>query len=289
MSISLVILAAGLGTRFQGGSKQTANVGPNGQMIFEYSIHDAIEAGFQKIIFIIRKDMESSFQKLINDIYHGSIDIEFVYQQIDDVPYPVSYTRTKPWGTGHALYSLRKYINNPFAIINADDYYGKEAFHQMADFLKNECDSKNYAMVGYSLENTLSLKGGVNRGICKIKDEKLESICEVKNIYWDGEILHNEQHVPITKDSICSMGFYGFHPSIFQHLEEDIIEFLKTSTENSEFLIPTVLEEKIKEGTVVTVLHSKDQWMGITYFEDLERAKKYFFELHKENIYPNNL
>ncbi len=287
MQISLVILAAGLGSRFENGSKQTAQVGPNGEMILEYSIHDAIEAGFDKIVFVIREDMEEIFKNMISNIYHDSIDIDYVFQKIEDIPCPINYKRIKPWGTAHALYSLRNSITTSFAVINADDYYGKDAFIKMYKFLNNECDDETYAMVGYPLRNTLSENGSVNRGICNIKDSRLLSIKEVFNIYLENDMVKNEQNMDISIDSICSMGFYGFPANIFASLEEMLEKFLESSTEKDEFIIPAFIEKKLQDGCVIKVLNSSDRWIGVTYSEDLLLAKKYFLQLKKNGVYQN--
>lgn len=287
MQISLVILAAGLGTRFKKGIKQTAQVGPNGEMILEYSIHDALQAGFDQIIFVIRKDMEENFKNMISKVYHDNLNIQYVFQEIDDIPISVNYKREKPWGTAHALYSLRENVVNPFAVINADDYYGKDAFIKMYKFLKEECDSNNYALVGYPLNNTLSANGSVNRGICQVERSKLISIEENFNIHFEDNILLSDQNVSISENSICSMGFYGFSPTIFVDLKDMFEQFLENSSDTEEFMIPFFVEKKIESGCNVKVLNSLDKWVGITYNEDLEKAKKYFFELHKTGVYPN--
>lgn len=289
MPISFVILAAGMGSRFKGGEKQTASVGPNGEMILEYSIYDAIEAGFSEVVFVIRRDMEESFREKIGFKIEEKIPVRYVFQELDDIPCEISLERKKPWGTGQAIYALRNTISNPFCVIHADDYYGKDAFIKMASFLKNECDDNHYAMLGYPLGQTLSKKGSVNRGICEVENSNLKKIVEVLGIEWN-DTLTNKNDIDLSLNDICSMGCFGFSPSIFQHLEEKFITFLKSGiTASDEFFLPTVVCELLSEGTFVKVIETNSTWIGITYQEDLIDAREKFLAFHQKKIYPQIL
>jgi len=273
MQISFVILAAGLGTRFKNGVKQAASVGPNDEWILDYSIYDAKRAGFNDFVLVIREDMKE-FEEVMNKKYADTTKIRYVYQKMEDIPYAVSIKREKPWGTGHAVYSLRKSINNPFCVINADDYYGKDAIFKMYDFLKNECNENNYAMIGYPLIETLSENSGVNRGICEIEDNYLKSIEEVYNITECND-----------KDIICSMSLFGFHNSIFDYLEQELILFLKNDSDK-EFLLTNIINKLLGYNINVKVIKTTSKWFGITYYEDLEKAKNI---LNSMNEYPKKL
>lgn len=278
MKPTLLILAAGMGSRY-GGLKQIDEVGPNGETIMEYSIADAIEAGFGKVVFVIRKAFEEAFKERFSKKLEGKIEVEYVYQEvnlpiegIDDLP-----ERTKPWGTGHAVLVAEKAIQTPFALINADDYYGKIGFHKMADFLMNHCASDKYAMVAYYLNNTLSDFGTVSRGVCEMNAEnELTDVVERTKIGRDnGEIsfFENETYTPMTGKELVSMNFWGCHPNVFQSLRKQFIEFVKENYENpkSEFYIPFAINELIQNGEIrVSVLPNDEKWYGITYKEDKE-------------------
>lgn len=285
MSVSLVVLAAGLGSRFKGGVKQASSVGPNGEWIMDYSIYHAIEVGFNRIIFVIRKDMEDFFIPEVLKKYQDKIKVEFVFQKMDDLPISVSIHREKPWGTGHAIYALRHILNEPFMVMNADDYYGKETFLKMYSFLTEQCDFNHFSIVGYPLRQTLSDRGSVNRGICDIKKNRLVGIQEVLGIQKD---LSNQNHILLHDDMICSMGVYGFNPSIFPLLEEEFISFLKNDL-SCEFMIPEVIQSLLKQGIQVDVLPSTDEWIGMTYFEDLKAVKEYFLKEIDKGNFPKSL
>lgn len=274
MQISLVILAAGLGTRFKDGVKQSASVGPNGEWLLDYSIYDAKAAGFDDIVLVIREDMKE-FESLMKKKYGNVVKIRYVYQRVEDIPCEVSYKREKPWGTGHAVYSLRKAVNNPFCVMNADDYYGKDAIFKMYGFLKNECNKFTYSMIGYSLIETLSENKGVNRGICEVENDFLKAIKESYNI---TECSDN--------NVICSMGMYGFHHSVFDYLEEELIIFLKNNSDK-EFLLSDVMNKFIKNNIKVKVISTTSKWIGITYNDDLEKAKNKLanLELYSKKLF----
>jgi len=266
--MTLVILAAGLGSRFKGGLKQLAAVGPNGETIMELSIKDAKEVGFDKVVFIIRPELEKDFEETI--IPNIDINYEYAYQKLDDIPLEISVNREKPWGTGHALLALRNIVKDNFVIINADDYYGKESMKKMIDFF-NEND-KDYAMVGFKMKNTIFKDNGANRGVCNIENDKLISIEENYKIKkTDNKFINDEKE--FNPDTYVSMNMWGFRPSIFKLFEREFIKFLEESDdlEKKEFLIPTVISNMIKNNEIdMKILFSDSICTGITYNEDIE-------------------
>ncbi len=297
MDITLVILAAGMGSRY-GGLKQLDKVGPSGQTIMDYSIYDAIDAGFNKIVFIIRKDFQEAFDEMIISKYKDKVNCITVFQEFDafagDIPKKIVERREKPWGTGHAILVAKDVIDEPFAAINADDFYGKDAFDQMASFLKkSDQDPNTYSMVGYPLVNTLSEHGSVNRGICKVdKDRNLISIFEgLKIARENGTVNHftNDVKEELDLRVPVSMNFWGFHPSILDFLEKDFVRFGKETADDprSEYFIPFVVNAMMKDhGIKVKVLPTESKWIGVTYKEDKEFVQKDIAELTKEGAYP---
>jgi len=297
MDITLVILAAGMGSRY-GGLKQLDQVGPNGQTIMDYSIYDAIEAGFNKIVFIIRKDFQEAFDDMIISKYKDKVNCVTVFQEFDaytgDIPSEVVAKREKPWGTGHAILVAKDVINEPFAAINADDFYGKDAFVQMSNFLKANADNAStYSMVGYPLVNTLSENGTVNRGICSVDEERnLVSIFEgLKIARENGSAVHftNDNKETIELEVPVSMNFWGFHPSILDFLEKDFIRFGKETADDprSEYFIPFVVNSMMKDhGISVKVLPTESKWIGVTYKEDKKHVQKDIASLTSEGVYP---
>lgn len=287
--IAIVIMAAGLGSRFKGGIKQLEPIGPNNKTIMEYSIDDAIKAGFNKVIFIIRKDIENDFKKLIGNKYKNKIKCEYVYQDINNIPGNFKKgERIKPWGTGHAILSAKDKIKGPFLVINADDYYGKESYIKIYNFLSSiDEKSYNFCMAGFILKNTLSNNGGVNRGICKINNNYLISIKETHNIKKNGLIANSDEgQLPL--DSIVSMNMWGFTPKILEELELEFNEFLVNLDSNdltSEFLLPNIVNNLLNKKATVKILNTNETWYGITYLEDVEYIKNAFIELHKKGIY----
>ena len=299
---ALVIMAAGIGSRFGKGIKQLAQVGPSGEIIMDYSIHDALEAGFNKVVFIIRKDIEEEFRSIIGNRIEKITEVEYVYQDINDLPegYTCPADRTKPWGTGHAVLAAKKVITEPFIVINADDYYGKEAFVKIHDYLveeKTAAEKMDICMAGFILENTLSENGGVTRGICSVNEQgHLTKVTETKNIVKtaegaavqaeDGSLTAVQAHCPV------SMNMWGFTPEIFGILEKGFAEFLGALKDQTkgEYLIPTVVDQLIQTGVCnVTVLESRDKWFGVTYKEDKPLVVRSFRELIDAGVYKERL
>lgn len=289
--ISLVIMAAGLGSRYKGGIKQLEAVGPDGKIIMEYSIIDAINAGFNKVVFIIRKDIEEYFKKLIGSKFEDKIKCEYVYQELDNLPDGFSKKdRIKPWGTGHAILVASEVIKGPFLVINADDYYGKEAYQKIYDFLSTvDINSYNFCMAGFILKNTLSANGGVNRGVCKIDgNNNLIGVVETHDIKANGNIASSDLG-ELSLDSYVSMNMWGFTPKILDELKEGFTSFLSNLSEGdikSEYLLPDIIDKLIKEKKAnVKLLKTNDIWHGITYHEDLDSVKQAFLELYEKGIY----
>ena len=292
----LVVMAAGLGSRF-GGIKQMTGVGPNNLFIIDYSVYDAIQAGFKKVVFIIRKDIYDDFRNTIGKRIENKIDVEYVFQDINDIPegFSVPSDRVKPWGTGHAVLSARDVVDDNFVVINADDFYGRESFIKIADYLKNvDKSSKKYSMVSYKLINTMSDYGSVSRGICDVDNGKLVDINERTNIVKkDGNLVYiDEGEHLIDKDALVSVNFWGFTPSMFEDAYKYFIEFFKSNSDLSkkEFYLPTIVKNSIEEGIAsVSVLESESKFSGMTYKEDREELSRYICELVNNRIYPNNL
>ncbi len=291
---TLVIMAAGLGSRFKGGLKQLEPVGMNGEILMEYSIYDALEAGFNKVVFVIRKSFAEEFIETIGRKIEKKVECAYVYQELDNLPIDINFkNRTKPWGTGQAILTTKDVIDEPFCVINADDYYGKDSFVKMYNFLTTDLKSNKYCMVGYLLKNTLSDNGGVSRGICVINpDNKLIEVKETYNIAKVGDIILSSNGV-LKDNSIASMNMWGFHPSIFDYLKDEFIDFLKNLDENdikSEFLIPVVVDKLLKSKKIeVEVLNTDAKWLGITYKEDKEIIQNKFKDLYMQGVYKDKL
>ncbi|MCD8195687.1 MAG: nucleotidyltransferase [Lachnospiraceae bacterium] len=299
---TLVVMAAGIGSRFGGGIKQLEPVGPSGEIIMDYSIHDALEAGFDRIVFIIRKDIEKDFQEIIGARIQKVAETAYVFQEADDLP--AGFTnpegRTKPWGTGQAILCCKDVVKEPFAVINADDYYGKEAFVKVHDYLAQErptTDKLDFCMAGFKLGNTLSENGGVTRGICS-QDEagRLIGVDETKNIVKtaDGAAVQNADgtQTPLAGDRLVSMNMWGFTPEIFDVLESGFAEYLKSLSDpmKGEYLIPTVVDQLIQEKRAdVAILPSNDKWFGVTYKEDKPLVVRSFRELIDAGVYKERL
>jgi bifunctional N-acetylglucosamine-1-phosphate-uridyltransferase/glucosamine-1-phosphate-acetyltransferase GlmU-like protein len=299
----LVIMAAGMGSRY-GGLKQIDPVDDQGNLIIDFSIYDAISAGFKKIIFIIKKEIEHDFKEMIGNRIANYVKVEYVYQELNRLPkgYEVPADRKKPWGTGHAILCCMDQIDGPFAVINADDYYGKEAFQLIYDSLTATQDDTcyRYAMVGYTLENTLTDHGHVARGVCEIAaDGTLQSIQERTHIEKRGkEAAYTEDDgktwATIPKESTVSMNMWGFTNSILAELNNRFQNFLDHEAVNnplkSEYFLPTVVSDLLKEDkATVKVLSSKDKWFGVTYKEDKETVVNAIKEFKKKGIYPEQL
>lgn len=300
MQATLLVLAAGMGSRY-GGLKQIDPVGPHGEIIIDYSIHDAIRAGFGKVVFVIREDIEHEFKASIGSRYDDIIPVEYAFQDLADLPtgFSVPKGRTKPWGTGQAILASRHLVNDNFAVINADDFYGRSGYEMLAKHLASasDADYADYAMVGYVLKNTLSEHGSVSRGICECNPEGLVSrVVERTAIFRDGEnarfAADDGSETRISGDTLVSMNFWGFTPSIFDHLESGFRNFLaeRGGELKSEFLIPTVVGTLVEQGLAkVTMLGNPDAWFGITYPEDKALAIENVHRLIDDGAYPEKL
>lgn len=298
MKPTLLILAAGMGSRY-GGLKQIEPVGPSGETILEYSIYDAIRAGFGKVVFVIRKSFADEFKSRFESKLTGKIEIEYVYQEIDKLPegYSLPEDREKPWGTGHAVLVAKDIINEPFAVINADDFYGAEAYLVISKYLKESITDQRYAMVGYNLNRTLSDFGTVSRGICITDNNNLlTKITETHKIKQEDQHIscESEDNLPtkLNGSETVSMNFWGFHPSIFKNIENQFINFLKTNINQpkSEFYIPFVVFEMIKNAQIsVKVLSANSPWFGVTYKEDKPYVVQQIQDLTNKGVYPNQL
>lgn len=298
MEPTLVVLAAGMGSRY-GGLKQIDAFGPNGEAIIEYSIFDAIRAGFGKVVFIIRQEIEDAFKAHFGTKFEGKIEVAYAYQELSDLPkgFTLPVGRDKPWGTAHALLMAEGVVNEPFAIINADDFYGSNAYQVMYDHLSVIAnDSTNYALLGYYVKNTLSENGSVSRGVCELDTEGcLTNITERTKIFpKDGSIVFEADGVltPLHENAPVSMNFMGFAPSVFPLLKAKFVEFLEKeiNTPKSEFYIPIALAKFVSEKTAsVKVLETSAKWFGVTYKEDKEAAQQELSDLIKAGAYPSRL
>jgi UTP-glucose-1-phosphate uridylyltransferase len=299
MKPTLLVLAAGMGSRY-GGLKQLDGVGPHNEPILEYSAFDAIRAGFGKLVFVIRPDFAAEFKAQVTRKFDDRLPVEFVYQNLHDVPasFSVPPSREKPWGTGHAILCAAEAINSPFVAINADDFYGAAAYQKLSDYLSqiDDLSRNDYAMVGYTLRNTLSPHGTVSRGLCQVQDGYLQSIEEVTKIEKDGSAARyfdgaGQAH-PLTGDELASMNIWGFTPALFDHLRRKFERFLHQHGHQakSEFYIPSVVGELVDEGTAtVKMLHSTDPWFGVTYQEDKPIVVQNIQQLIASGRYPKNL
>ena len=299
MKPTLFVLAAGMGSRY-GGLKQLDGLGPNGETIMDYSVFDAKRAGFGKVVFVIRKSFEEDFRTIVLKKYEGVIDTEVVFQDITDVPEGFTYNpeRTKPWGTNHAVLMGKGVILEPFAVINADDFYGKDAFEVMAEFLRGVVGKQNeYCMVGYRVGNTLSESGSVSRGVCVV-DEKgnLTNVVERTSIERKGDdiiyIDENGNEVAISENTPVSMNMWGFTPDYFKYSEDYFAEFLTKNMSNlkSEYFIPLMVNELVNNGTAtVKVLDTTSKWFGVTYAEDRQSVVDKIAALVEAGEYPAKL
>ena len=301
---ALVIMAAGIGSRFGGGIKQLEPVGPGGEIIMDYSIHDALEAGFDRIVFVIRHDLEKDFREVIGDRIEKIAPVSYAFQELDDIPsgFTVPQDRKKPWGTGQAVLSVRDIVNEPFLVINADDYYGKEVFQKIHDYMTGDMDENapvyDICMGGFILANTLSDNGGVTRGVCEVgEDEILRAVRETYNIIKTAEGLtaSDKEGNPVTvrEDQHVSMNMWGLTPAFIKELERGFPEFLSGLQEGdlkSEYLLPTIIDQMIKDGRArVKVLETRDHWFGVTYKEDKEGVAESIRALISQGVYPEKL
>ena len=290
-NITLLVIAAGLGSRF-GGLKQIASVGINGESIIDYSVYDAIESGFNKVVFVIRREFKKEFEENISRKYAGKIQVEFVFQELNSLPNGLLCPKERklPWGTGHAILSASKLIKEPFCVINADDFYGRESFKKIIEFFSK--DSKNLSMVYFKLGRTLSPFGGVSRAICKLNNGVLSNLIEKENIQNINGIITSNKILKLDARTPVSLNMWGFRPFIFDHLEEMFINFYNKNVEdlNSEFLIPTVINNLIKtQREKVFALNSNSNWFGITYKEDISFVGSKLQKIVNNGEYPKEL
>lgn len=284
---TLVVLAAGMGSRF-GGLKQIEPIGPGGEALLDFSVYDAKKAGFNKVVFIIKKAIEKEFKETVGRRIEKIIDVEYAFQELDNLPngFTCPEDRQKPWGTGHAIYCCKDIVKTPFAVINADDYYGFEAYNQIYNQLKKQ--TGNYCMVGFRLENTLTDNGSVSRGICDIKDGKLLSVTERTKIVNCKYTEDDKEWIPISPDTVVSMNMWGFTPDIFEYAKEYLVEFLneKIDVPKSEFYLPSIVSKVMEKGIKsVDVLVAEEKWYGVTYKEDKDDVKRALYKKIEEGKY----
>ena len=296
--MTLVIMAAGMGSRF-GGLKQIEPIDEYGNFIIDYSIYDAIQEGFTKIVFIIKKENYDIFRDTVGKRVEKHIEVEYVFQELDNLPngYSVPEGREKPWGTGHAILCAKNNVSENFAIINADDFYGRDAFRVIAEFLKNNNDESKYAMAGYKVCNTVTENGSVKRGVCEVKDNYLTRLIECTIDRKDGGFiatpLEGGETFTVSDDDTVSMNMFGFTPKLFDYLEEGFPKFLDNNMDNPlkcEYLIPTIVFERIESGEIsVEVLKTSAVWQGITYKEDKDKVVSGIKALVDSGEYPEGL
>ena len=294
--MELLIMAAGMGSRF-GGLKQIEPMGPNGEFIIDYSVYDAKLAGFDKVVFIIKEENYEDFKNTIGKRVEPHMEVEYVFQKMEDIPSFVNIpeTRVKPWGTAQAIYEAKDKITGPFLVINADDFYGRDAFFKARDFLLSDSKDK-YSTVGYKAKNTMTENGSVKRGVIKEENGDLKSITESKLEYVDGKImatsLEDNHTFEVDKEDLVSMNMLTFDTSIFPFIEKRMNIFFKeneNNLDNCEFLIPIELGRAIEEGINVKVLNTNSSWYGVTYREDIDTVKTALKELIEKNEYPSKL
>lgn len=292
--MTLLILAAGMGSRF-GGLKQMAPMGPNGEFIIDYSVYDAIRAGFKKIVFVIKEEMYEEFKNTIGKRVEGHIEVEYAFQKTEDIPVDKYFDRKKPWGTGQAVLVAKDFISENFAMINADDFYGENAFKKAYEFLNTAKDNE-FGMIGYRAANTLTENGSVKRGICELENGKLVGIIE-SSIEKNGDMIdcvsltdNHKYHIEL--DRLVSMNMLLFTPKIFEYLENDFVEFLNNinDIEKDEFLIPEVISKYIKSGDItVEVIETESRWYGVTYKEDTDSVKNAILGMIDSGVYKERL
>lgn len=300
MKPTLLIMAAGLSSRYKLGLKQMDTFGPSGETLLDYAIYDAIQAGFGKVVFVIRKKIKDDFERLVTSKYNDKIDYEFVFQEMDDLPagFLPPAAREKPWGTGHAVWVTRNHIKGPFAVINADDFYGCASYTTMVAFLNKQSSGigGNYSMVGFKLGNTLSEYGSVSRGVCNVQNSQLQDIDERTDIREeDGLPVYTDENGSTKKlnsDTLVSMNFWGFTPDLFSRFEDSFKVFLSENLHDikSEFHLPTWIKNQVTDGSAtVEVLPTSSQWIGVTNPDDKPVVKKKLNTFVKNAIYPTPL
>jgi len=297
MKPTLLILAAGMASRY-GSMKQVDGFGPNGETIIDYSIYDAIKAGFGKVSFIIREEFVDNFKAIFEPKLAGKVETDYVFQSYDLKPFGIDKTveRAKPWGTAHAVLAARHQVKEPFCVINADDFYGYDSFEKMAKFLTSEVADDKYSLVGYQIDKTLSEYGSVSRGVCKVNDKgDMVEINERTQVYFkDGGVVYEQGGVetPLPTDTRVSMNFWGFTPAVFDQSLEMFTRFVDANEHNpkAEFFIPLVADELIKSGTAsFKVIPTASKWFGVTYKEDKPIVQKSISDLVSSGVYPENL
>ena len=289
--ISLLVMAAGMGSRY-GGLKQLDAVGPSGETIIDYSVYDAIQARFNKVVFIIRKDFEDEFKSQITDKYSGKIQVEFAFQDLHDLPdgFTCPEGRNKPWGTGHAILAAADLIHEPFVAINGDDFYGRESFKVVADYYLSGAD--DFSMVAFQLDKTLSTFGGVTRGLCTVKKEKLDTVIETGELQRTEQGVTSDRNIKLDGSEPVSMNVFGLTPVLFKYLKTMFVEFLNDEGNElkSEYLIPSVVNDLIKSGREdVHVLRSASSWFGVTYKDDRPFVMGEIQKLIDRGTYPKQL
>ena len=301
MDKTLVLLAAGMGSRY-GGLKQLDTLGPHGETLMDYSVYDAMRAGFTKVVFIIRHDIEDEFKRVIGSRYAGNIEVDYAFQDLKDLPggFVPPADRVKPWGTAHALYAARNVVNTPLAVLNADDFYGRDSFAKVAAYLDERAPAGGLygAMCGFKVANTLSENGTVSRGVCQVSDGNLASVVEHTKIVRNENtgviesLLDDNSVMPLSEDTLVSMNLWGFSPAIFGEIERMLTEFLaKRGNElKSEFYIPSVADELIKSNLMqIKMLTTNSTWFGVTYREDRDKTVATLRDLTDNGEYPEQL
>ena len=287
--ITLVVMAAGMGSRF-GGLKQIEPVGRNGEAILDFSVYDAVKAGFTKVVFVIKHAIEQDFKQMVGNRIEKMVKVEYVFQETDVLPegFVCPEARVKPWGTAHAILCCKDVVKEPFAVVNADDFYGRSAFLQIANFLKNE--TEKYCMVGFRLVNTLTENGYVSRGVCEIKDNMLQSVTERTKIVDCKYTEDDVNWISLSPDTVVSMNLWGFMPDIFSYIEEGFKEFLKENIAElkSEYYLPSVVSSLIESGEKqVKVLVAEDKWYGVTYKEDKQNVVDAIGKMVDDGLYQD--
>ena len=292
---TLLVLAAGMGSRF-GGLKQIEPLGPNGEIIIDYSVYDAKQAGFEKVVFVIKPELLDTFKEVIGSRVEKFIEVDYAFQTTDMVPegYTCPEGRTRPWGTGHAVWCAREHLSGPFGIINADDFYGRDAYMQLGKQLREKVTSDHMCMVGFALENTLTENGSVSRGVCEIENGMLQSVTEHTKIVREGDHLRNDGIGPmkvLPLGAIASVNVWGLHADMFPAMTESFKAFLDGLTEENaltkEFFLPAFVDSLIKTGKAdVEVLPTTSKWYGVTYREDKENIMAAMAKMHEDGIYP---
>jgi len=295
MKPTLVVMAAGMGSRF-GGLKQIRPFGPNGEIIVDYTLYDAIKAGFGKVVFVIKEEMEKDFKEIIfKHLFAREIEIELAFQKMDDLPSPFTppADRVKPWGTGHAVYAARNHVSTPFGIVGADDFFGRDTLFQLGDFLAKECALKKGCMVGFSLSGTASENGSVSRGVCEVKDDMLVSVTERTDLTLQGDKAlytgENGEKVAISADSTVSMNVWGFDSSIYSEMEPHFINWCAKhiNTPKKEYFLPSFVDDLIRGDKLkVSMRHTTSRWYGVTYGSDAEVLSDALLKMHESGEYP---